>query len=75
MERTIFEILLRGDFNPSVREADYFCDAPDVRREAIKDNGKQITLWADIRSASHAHMERAFAQRRRQILGDCRQLK
>jgi hypothetical protein len=41
----------------------------------IKENGKQITLWADIRSATPAHMERAFGQRRKQILGDCKQLK
>jgi len=41
----------------------------------IKDNGKQITLWADIRTAGKEHMARAFQQRRRQILGDCRQLK
>jgi hypothetical protein len=41
----------------------------------IKEHGKQTTLWADIRSAGHSHMERAFAQRRKQILGDCRQLK
>jgi hypothetical protein len=37
--------------------------------------GEQLTLWADIRSASHAHMEVAFQQRRQQIVGDCRQLK
>jgi hypothetical protein len=41
----------------------------------IRENGKQFTLWADIRTASQTHMERAFQQRRRQILGDCRQLK
>jgi hypothetical protein len=41
----------------------------------IKENGRQVTLWADIRSASVSHMERAFGQRRKQILGDCRQLK
>ena len=41
----------------------------------ISQNGKQITLWADIRTANQGHMERAFGQRRRQILGDCRQLK
>jgi hypothetical protein len=41
----------------------------------IKENGRQVTLWADIRTAGHKHMERAFAQRRKQILGDCRQLK
>lgn len=41
----------------------------------IKQGDKQITLWADIRIASRDHMARAFQQRRRQILGDCRQLK
>jgi hypothetical protein len=41
----------------------------------IRENGKQFTLWADIRTASKDHMARAFQQRRRQILGDCRQLK
>ena len=47
--------------------------AKDAAR--ISQNGKQITLWADIRTANQGHMERAFGQRRRQILGDCRQLK
>ena len=37
--------------------------------------GHQMTLWADIRTASPAHMEVAFQQRRQQIVGDCRQLK
>jgi hypothetical protein len=41
----------------------------------VRENGKQCTLWADIRTASPEHMERAFGQRRKQILGDCRQLK
>lgn len=36
---------------------------------------EQLTLWADIRTASVAHMERAFQQRRQQIVGDCKQLK
>lgn len=36
---------------------------------------EQAVLWADIRTAPRAHMEIAFKQRRRQILGDCRQLK
>ena len=38
-------------------------------------NGKQMTLWADIETAPRRHMEMAFAQRRQQIVGDCRQLK
>jgi hypothetical protein len=41
----------------------------------MPENGKQITLWGDIRTASPEHMQRAFQQRRRQIFGDCRQLK
>lgn len=38
-------------------------------------NGDQLPLWADIRTASREHMEIAFAQRRQQIVGDCKQLK
>lgn len=41
----------------------------------MRENGLQFTLWADIRTASPTHMLRAFQQRRRQILGDCGQLK
>ena len=43
-----------------------------ARRER---SGEQTALWADIRTASREHMEVAFQQRRRQIVGDCRQLK
>src|ERR1035437_6736340 len=39
------------------------------------ENGKQMTLWADIDTATRPHMERAFAQRRQQVVGDCFQLK
>ena len=35
---------------------------------------KQGTLWADLDNAPRAHMEKAFAQRRKQIVGDCFQL-
>ena len=38
-------------------------------------DGEQIPLWADMRTAGRDHMELAFQQRRRQIVGDCRQLK
>lgn len=41
----------------------------------ILDHGKQISLWADIRTAPPEHMKIAFQQRRRAIVGDCRQLK
>ena len=35
---------------------------------------QQMMLWADIRSADRDHMEAAFKLRRKQIVGDCRQL-
>jgi hypothetical protein len=38
-------------------------------------DGRQTTLWADIRTAPRKHMDTAFRQRRGQILGECRQLK
>jgi hypothetical protein len=41
----------------------------------IKRGAEQMTLWADIRTASPEHMAIAFQQRRQQIVGDCRQLK
>jgi hypothetical protein len=41
----------------------------------ITEGPSQHVFWADIRSAPREHMELAFQQRRRQIVGDCRQLK
>ena len=41
----------------------------------VTQGGKQLVLWADIRTAAHPHMQMAFQQRRHQIVGDCRQLK
>ena len=37
--------------------------------------GVQQTFWAILGFAPHDHMEKAFAQRREQIVGDCVQLK
>ncbi len=37
--------------------------------------GVQYTLWANLCHAPYAHMVRAFAQRREQIVSDCVQLK
>ena len=37
--------------------------------------GVQYTFWAEMGFAPHDHMEKAFAQRREQIVGDCFQLK
>jgi len=36
---------------------------------------RQSMLWADIRTADPDHIERALQQRRRQIVGNCKQLK
>ena len=38
-------------------------------------DGEQLVLWDDIGTATRAHMEIAFQQRRQQIVGDCKQLK
>jgi hypothetical protein len=39
------------------------------------EQGKLTLKWDDLRTADHTHMEMAFAQRRQQVVGDCRQLK
>lgn len=59
---------------------DYITDDQNRRVRAkhaarITRHGRQITLWADIRTAEREHMEIAFQQRRQQIVGDCAQLK
>lgn len=41
----------------------------------VEQHGKQMIMWDDIRTASPAHMEIAFQQRRRSVVGDCCQLK
>ena len=41
----------------------------------IEKDGKQLALWDDIRTASREHMQTALQQRRRQIVGDCVQLR
>ena len=38
-------------------------------------SGVQLALWAEIETAPREHMEKAFQQRRKQIVGDCIQLK
>lgn len=38
-------------------------------------NGVQLALWAELETAPRSHMLRAFQQRRKQIVGDCVQLK
>jgi hypothetical protein len=41
----------------------------------VRSEGRQLFLWDDHRTASRSHMEIALKQRRRQIVGDCQQLK
>jgi hypothetical protein len=60
---------------------DEFITDPQGRRIRAKHaapyqkEGRQTLLWDDIRTAPRTHMELAFAQRRQQIVMDCRQLK
>ncbi len=67
------------EFSRAMRE-EYFTDAQG-RRVRLKHvatldrDGAQIPLWADMRIATREHMEIAFQQRRRGIVGDCKQLK
>jgi hypothetical protein len=41
----------------------------------ITKGGVQHTFWAVMGFATHEHMEKTFAQRREQIIGDCYHLK
>ena len=41
----------------------------------VSKSGVQYTFWGVLGFASHSHMERAFAQRRDQVIGDLVQLK
>jgi hypothetical protein len=41
----------------------------------VTKGGVQYTFWGELGFAPHSHMEKAFAQRREQIVGDCVQLK
>lgn len=41
----------------------------------VTKGGVQYTFWATMNYAPHDHMQRAFTQRREQIIGDCVQLK
>jgi hypothetical protein len=58
---------LRGEYRTDPKGRKYRVN------HAVRD--KQGTLWADMDSATKAFMEMAFAQRRKQIVGDCVQLK
>ncbi len=40
----------------------------------VTKNGVQFTMWGILGFAPHSHMERAFTQRREQVIGDLVQL-
>ena len=59
---------------------EYITDAQGRRVRAkhvarVNKNGKQLALWDDIRTASRKHMQSALQGRRRQVVGDCVQLR
>lgn len=67
------------DISRALRE-EYTTDAQGRRvrskHSALdEESGEQIPMWADIQTATRAHMLTAFHQRRKQIVGDCKQLK
>lgn len=40
----------------------------------VTKGGVQLTMWAMLEAAPRQHMQKAFIQRREQIVGDCVQL-
>jgi hypothetical protein len=71
--------VLAGDMAQALR-AEYGTDHKGRRYRVnhavrVTKAGVQYTFWAAMGFAPHDHMERAFAQRRDAIVGDCVQLK
>ena len=71
--------VLAGDMARALRE-EYATDSRGQRYRVnhavrVTKSGVQYTFWARMGYAERPHMERAFAQRREQIVGDCLQLK
>lgn len=71
--------VLAEDLSRAFRE-EYRTDARGRRYRAkhpmrVTKDGAQLFLWDDMATASRDHMERAFAWRRQQVVGDCHQLK
>ncbi len=63
------------DISTALRE-EYRTD-PMGRRYRVNHavRSQQGTFWAAMEVATRSHMEKAFSQRRKQIVGDCVQLK
>lgn len=71
--------VLAGEMAQALRE-EYATDQQGRRYRVnhavrVTKAGVQYTFWAILGYAPHAHMEKAFAQRREQVVGDCVQLK
>jgi hypothetical protein len=69
---------LAEDMSRALRE-EYGTDALGRRYRKnhavrITKGGVQFTMWAILGNAGREHMQRAFIQRREQIVGDCAQL-
>jgi hypothetical protein len=45
------------------------------KNHAVRKNGFQLALWGEMETAPPEHTLKAFQQRRKQIVGDCIQLK
>ena len=71
--------VLAGDMAQALR-GEYATDGRGRRYRVnhavrVTKSGVQHTFWAMRCYAPHLHLEKAFAQRREQIVGDCDQLK
>ena len=71
--------ILAGQMSQALRD-EYKTDSQGRRYRVnhavrVTKSGVQYTFWGVMGFASHEHMEKAFAQRREQIIGDNLQLK
>lgn len=69
---------LASDMSDALRE-EYATDSEGRRYRVnhavrVTKGGVQYTFWAIMRDAPKEHMQKAFIQRREQIVGDCVQL-
>lgn len=69
---------LASDMSTALRE-EYATDKDGRRYRVnhavrVSKGGVQLTLWSMIEDAPREHMQKAFIQRREQIVGDCVQL-
>lgn len=70
--------VLASQMSRALRE-EYAMDAKGRRYRVnhamrVTKNGVQLTMWGILGYAPHSHMQRAFTQRREQVVGDLVQL-